>query len=267
MATTISGTSITYNDGTVQTRAANAGGVTLFQSPGTFAIPSTTTRIKVTCVGGGGGTPGGGGEGIPALFGAGASGGTSSFGSYMSATGSTSSAAGSTQGASLTYTGDSAAIGAFGRGTTVSSQYGVVTGFNGGNGVKYIDAPFPQTQVPVMVGPGGGGGGGYGGIPGGGGVTSAQQINGGRGSNGGPVPGVPNTFYGPGGGGGGASGTSAQMQGTGGQAGTQIPAVGAGQPGQPGANPYQGLFGGLGGVGTTSGGTAGYQGIVIVEYF
>jgi len=264
MATTISGTSITYNDGTVQTRAANAGGAVIFQTPGTFAIPSTTTRIKVTCVGGGGGAPGvTSGEGVPfGLNGTGATGGTSSFGSYISSTGSTSSAPGSTQGASLTYVGDAAAIGAFGRGTAVSSQFGVVTGYNGGHGVKYFDAPFgAQTQVPVIVGAGGGGGGCWGGIPGGGGVTSAQQINGGRGSNAGP-----NTS--PGSGGGGASGTSAQYQGTGGQFGSQNPSFGAGIAGQPGANPYLGLSGGLGGSSPAgSAGNAGYQGIVIVEYF
>jgi hypothetical protein len=247
MATTISGTSITYNDGTVQTKAVGQSGATVIQSPGTFAIPSTTTRIKVTCVGGGSG------QTVPGA-GAGASGGSSSFGSYITSTGGTGSAAGSSQGATLQYGADP--IGAYGN--SLQQLPISMFGYSGGNGIRYFDAPFPQTQVPVTVGAGGGGGGGYGSF--GPAAQAGNQINGGRGGQG--------PMNQSGGGGGGASGTSAQMQGTGGQDGTQVPAYGAGQPGQPGANPYQGLSGGLGGQGSGgAGGNAGYQGIVIVEYF
>ena len=80
MATTITGTSITHSDSTVQSTASVASRTQVFTSPGTFNIPSTTTRIKVTVVGGGSGVPGtAGGQ---AGAGAGASGGPSSFGSY-----------------------------------------------------------------------------------------------------------------------------------------------------------------------------------------
>ena len=58
MPTTIHNTGITFPDSTTQTTAASAGGFSnmqVFTSPGTFTTPSTTTKIKVTVVGGGGG--------------------------------------------------------------------------------------------------------------------------------------------------------------------------------------------------------------------
>lgn len=60
MAITVSGTSITFNDGTTQTTAASgytgAGG-TVYTTAGsfTFTIPSGITKLKVTVIGGGAG--------------------------------------------------------------------------------------------------------------------------------------------------------------------------------------------------------------------
>lgn len=61
MAITVSGTSITFNDATVQTTAfTGSSGVTgasgqVFTSSGTFTIPSGITKVKVTVTGGGAG--------------------------------------------------------------------------------------------------------------------------------------------------------------------------------------------------------------------
>lgn len=60
MAITVSGTSITFNDATVQTTAFTGGSYAgasgqVFTANGTFTIPSGITKVKVTVVGGGGG--------------------------------------------------------------------------------------------------------------------------------------------------------------------------------------------------------------------
>lgn len=57
MATTLTSTGITFPDATTQTTAATGGvgGIQYFASSGTFSIPTGTTSVKVTCVGGGGG--------------------------------------------------------------------------------------------------------------------------------------------------------------------------------------------------------------------
>lgn len=57
MATTLTSTGITFPDASTQTTAATGGvgGIQYFASSGTFSIPTGTTSVKVTCVGGGGG--------------------------------------------------------------------------------------------------------------------------------------------------------------------------------------------------------------------
>ena len=118
MPITVSGTSITFNDATVQTTAATStatsSGTTFqaFYTSGTFTVPTGITKIQVVVFGGGGGgavgyggqggigsayisglTPGAtisvtvGGGGNGATGSTGATGGTSSFGSYISCTG------------------------------------------------------------------------------------------------------------------------------------------------------------------------------------
>jgi len=121
------GNLLTSNGTTWTSAAAPAGGfsnMTVFTSPGTFTTPATTTKIKVTVVGGGGagvtsGTPaapaagsGGGGGGGAVYVGPvtastpyavtvgaagtvpGGPGGTSSFGPLASSTGGTGGASG-----------------------------------------------------------------------------------------------------------------------------------------------------------------------------
>jgi len=78
MSITQSGTSITFNDSTTQSSAALPGVLAqLFTSSGTFTVPSGVTAVKVTCIGGGGGT------GINSS----GAGGTSSFSTYLTASG------------------------------------------------------------------------------------------------------------------------------------------------------------------------------------
>jgi len=84
MAITQSGTSITFNDATVQTTAFTGGytaglGAQVFAANGTFTIPTGVTALKVTIVGGGGAGSniyGNGGSG-----GSGGAGGSSSISS------------------------------------------------------------------------------------------------------------------------------------------------------------------------------------------
>ena len=121
MAVRLSGTSITFNDNSVQTSdTSDSGGfisMTSFAASGTYTAPTGTTRVFVKCTGGGGGSAGylesggaggytekmitglhsgwtvyvtvGGGGGGVGYYGGGGVGGTSSFGSYCSATGGT----------------------------------------------------------------------------------------------------------------------------------------------------------------------------------
>jgi len=84
MAIKLGATGITFHDNTVQTTAASAGGqiqTEIFTAPGTWTKPASATQVRVTVVGGGGGSisPGFGADGNP--------GGTSSFGPAVSATG------------------------------------------------------------------------------------------------------------------------------------------------------------------------------------
>ena len=118
MPVTVRNTDILFNDGTTQGSAGGpgGGGGQAFTSSGTFTVPAGITKVKVTVVGGGGGTlstdgynalvtagAGGGGAAVRwitgltpgqqiavtvgAAGGQGAAGGTSSFGAFCSATG------------------------------------------------------------------------------------------------------------------------------------------------------------------------------------
>jgi hypothetical protein len=85
MPTTIHNTGITFPDATTQTTAASGGGqlqVELFTAPGTWTKPASCTQVKVTVIGGGGG---GQAPGTPQA----GSGGTSSFGPFITCTGGT----------------------------------------------------------------------------------------------------------------------------------------------------------------------------------
>jgi len=80
-----SGITITDGAGSITVAASGGGGqiqTQLFTGPGTWTCPATTTQVKVTVVGGGGGATDS--VGRP---GAGGSGGTSSFGAFVSSTG------------------------------------------------------------------------------------------------------------------------------------------------------------------------------------
>jgi len=203
MATTVGGTSITFNDTTVQSTAFLGQSYQAFGSSGTFTVPTGITRImvQVWAGGGGGGSPGSsgqigglggyGGFGAAIITGltpggtvsvtvgsggaggnqtAGSAGGTSSFGSYISCTGGTAGA----------QTGGATAL----PGTATFSGVAQVL-----NKINYVGSAssYLQQSVAVMAGngggangnvgysdscgsiyPGGGGGGGYGGGGGGG---------------------------------------------------------------------------------------------------
>ena len=270
--------------------AIPAGGfsnMTVFTSPGTFNIPPSTTKLKVTVVGGGAGTPGSPttNGGLPNISGgAGASGSVTSFGSYQTATGGTVPASGTAPGADLIIDGQY--IGKYGSTGKATSDFSSLAGnFHGigGYGVKIISAPFPVTIVPVTVGVGGGGGGGGGSpscVPNAGTAGSAASgVNGGPGGPGGPNP-APMQIGGAGGGGGG--GAAGWSVGTGGTAGARGPGPSgpffpASQAGTPGTGPFNRVGGGSGGNGGGGaycggcgaggpGGSGGHSGIVIVEF-
>jgi hypothetical protein len=229
MPTKLVETGIEFPDATVQTTKAVAAvpQMQVITAPGTFSIPPSTTRVRVTVVGGSAGAPG--------SSTAGASGGTTSFGSYASATGGAAQAPGVSPASQLNAPIQN--IGRFGAAVDVSRY--------GGYGVTTIDAPFPVTSVPVTVGAGGGGGAHSG---------AASGINGGPGQAGG----------------GGAGGLSAPFQGTGSGGGAQ-PGAGPFARFGGGAGGASALISphpsGEGNISTpVVGGVGGFQGIVIVEY-
>lgn len=269
--------------------AIPAGGfsnMTVFTSPGTFNIPPSTTKLKVTVIGGGAGGPGFAGSNSSFLGGpggAGASGSATSFGSYQTATGGTVPASGTAPGADLII--DGAYFGKYGSSGNAPTFAAASSSFSGmgGYGIKILSAPFPVTSVPVTIGIGGGGGGGGGGS-GNGPVpapslagSAASGATGGAGGIGGPFGGCPSS--GAGGGGGGGGGASGSTVGTGGAAGPKgpggNPASTPGAAGTPGTGPFNRMGGGNGGsagIGVNCaaqggvGGTAGHSGIVIVEF-
>jgi hypothetical protein len=150
-----------------------AGGfsnMTVLTAPGTFTTPATTTQIKVTVVGGGGGIPGG-------------TGGTSSFSTLASATGgstgsptSAGGAGGAGSAGTLQFTGggggtgtaptggnggnsflggggiNGSAGGLYGGGTGGVANIG---GGGGGGAAIYVGPVTASTPYPVTVGAGG----------------------------------------------------------------------------------------------------------------
>ena len=273
----------------------------VFTSPGTFNIPPSTTKLKVTVVGGGAGAPGapaptislpGGACVPPSIYpgvagGAGASGSITSFGAYQTATGGTVSGTGTAPGADLILDG-ALYTGRYGTSglnfTTPSGSFNAMNFLGmGGNGIKIISAPFPVTTVPVTIGTGGGGGGGGGGTndSGGQGIagTAASGLNGGAGGNGSNNP--TNGGGAGGGGGGGAAGasvgTGAAGGSRGGSFGPYVPQIPPGSAGAPGTGPFNRTGGGTGGAAGAvtgsmisgpggAGGAGGHSGIVIVEF-
>jgi hypothetical protein len=264
--------------------------ITVFTSPGNFSIPPSTTKVKVTVVGGGAGTNG---ATACRAGGAGASGGVSSFGPYQTATGGSIPASGTAPGADLIV--DGFTFGKYGSSLInpaspfpgnqvipcITPGYaqlnaGAIPTYagRGGYGVKVISAPFPVTCVPVTIGAGGGGGGGGGsnGTSLGTAGSPASGANGGTGGNGGASP--PSLASGGGGGGGGgAAGSPAGTGGAGGVRGPGIPGSTPGTSGTPGTGPFNRNGGGFGGNGGNGGcfcggpgGVGGHSGIVIVEF-
>jgi len=280
-AVTVGSQGLTFSDATIQTTASipSVPQIQVFTEPGTFSIPPTTTRVKVTVIGGGAGSPAWNTTGTGYSGPAGASGGTSSFGSYATSTGGTVSARGAAPGSTLSDVFASK-YGSGGKLAHIVPASGSPTQFledslydgsnAGGVGVTVLNAPFPVTSVPVTVGAGGGGGGGTGTFVVG---QAASGINGGAGGRGFNPPNIGGQS---GGGGGGAAGLTAPYQGTGGTGGQGGAGSPPGTAGQPGAGPFNRFHGGgKGGAGgnigegtpfNSTGGGGGFQGIVIVEY-
>jgi hypothetical protein len=154
MGITVSGTSITFNDATVQTTAPTGGfsNMVVRTTGGAYTIPAT--KIKVTLVSGGGGSGGMGGF-CNGVSGAGGAGGVS-----------IQIFSGLTINNTLTLT-----IGAGG-------TAGTAGGGNGGSGGTTSVASGTQTITTVSAtGGGGGSGGNPTGSPGGGGAGSGGILN------------------------------------------------------------------------------------------
>ena len=125
-------TGITFHDNTVQTTAATAGGslqTQIFTSPGTFTTPASTTQVRVTVVGGGGGSAGPG-RPQPSF-----SGGTSSFSTLVSASGG--SGAPNGPGGPVSPGSGSVSVG-----TTIISSYAGTNGPNITPSATYISGAF-----------------------------------------------------------------------------------------------------------------------------
>ena len=206
MAVTVSGTSITFNNATVQTSAALTGPkFQAFTSSGTFTVPNGVTSLAVKVWGAGAGgrgafqTSGGGvggsggfgeayitgltpGASITVTVGTGgngstgnvnaSNGGTSSFGTYLSCTGGSIVAA-----ASGTPTFSGATV--LQRFMTFSQINGATSGANA-PGTPYVCGCPPSPAYPGGGGGGAGfsGGGGGGASWNGGGSGSAGLANG-----------------------------------------------------------------------------------------
>ena len=147
MATTISNTSVNFNDGTQQETAFKGHSANVFTSNGTFAVPTGITKIKITAVGAGGGSSGGSG-----LNGKGGGGGGTSF-KWLTVT----------PGSSFTVT---VGIGGSGAATsTGSGSAGSNSSFSNGSPVTYYARGV------------GGSGGTFGGQAGSGGSSDSGDIN------------------------------------------------------------------------------------------
>jgi hypothetical protein len=189
MPSSLNGTGVTFNDGTTQSTAATASNYIMltYTSPATWTKPAGLKAVKVTVIGGGGGTAGvGPAPTIPSQLAT--PGGTSSFGGFLSATGGVGAPrSNSTQYIGGVGSGGDLNIGSYnfregyGGGTLVGATLiggtqalspspggsagkpyggGAMQSFNGaassgGSSVKYISAPTVPGPVSVTVGAGG----------------------------------------------------------------------------------------------------------------
>jgi hypothetical protein len=187
-----SGNVLTSN-GSTWTSAAASGGqlqTQVFYSPGTWTNPGSVTRVRVAIAGGGGGganPP----SGAPA--GTAPSGGTSSFGPYISATGG----GGGTRNNNGPVTPGAPGTGTVSSGTQLQGVSGIswsiLSGSGSGAGAPSITAVAYGNSNIAAAGSGGNSGGGNGGaawaiitIP-----TSPVTVTVGAGGNGMPGPGLP----------------------------------------------------------------------------
>jgi len=210
MAVILSATGITYSDSTTQSvgSSSNSGNlisITTFTSTGTFTAPTGCNRILVKVSGGGGGSAGhfesggsggyveklispfpagttaavtiGGGGGGVGYYAAGGQGGTSSFGSYCSATG------GYGANANYSHTGGHGGVGSGGQITIAGAGgYGHTNGFGawGAKGVSgYWGGGFgTRHSSGDQIGPGAPSAGASGGTTanGGSGKTAADGL-------------------------------------------------------------------------------------------
>jgi hypothetical protein len=141
MPITVSGTQVTYNDATVQTTAPlNGQRAQVFNSSGTFTIPTAVTALKVSIIGSGGGGTG---------YNSNCCGNPNSG----NAAGASSVASGNQSISAMTATGGGGSIsGGQGNPGTISGQ--AISG-------RFVDSP--NGGQPYFYGQGGGGPGGSGG--------------------------------------------------------------------------------------------------------
>jgi hypothetical protein len=192
MPITVSGTAITFNDATQQTTAANPSSYTgargqVFNTSGTFTIPTGVTTIKVTVVGGGGGGRGENGPcGNPTVGNAGAASsvasGNQSISSVTANGGGAASAnavgaGGNGSGGALNYSGRAGNFPSFGGGDSYgqggNSPFGIIGG-PAGTAVQWYTGLTPGATLAVTRGAGGNGAGG--GVPGGAGGGGVVYI-------------------------------------------------------------------------------------------
>ena len=274
MSVSVGGTSITYNDSSVQGTAYTGARVQVFSSSGTFTVPAGVTAVWVQIFGGGGGgsgsitswagarggagmsyvsgltpgasisvTVGSGGAGAAAGVTTGSSGGTSSFGSYCSATGGAGANGNPSTYNSGSYTNSSATLVRYSPSATANSQG---FGFNlaGGTTTSYA---MSGSLLPFGGGAEGAQGYSYG-------TGCCPPSTGGRGPGGGGMSG-----------GGGTSGNTGYPNISNGAGGAVF---GPGTAGNPGTNSVSGAGGGAtgGAAGAGPGGGGGGGGGVIVWF-
>jgi hypothetical protein len=179
MAITITSTGITYSDGTsdstqFNSQTADKGAlisITTFTSNGTYTVPANCSNVYVQLVGGGGGSAGycesgggggfgeglfsvtagstisvtiGGGGGGVTYYNVASTGGTTSFGSYLSATGGYGANQNIQHGGGAGGLGSGGNVNLYGgtgcghlnHGSHSQTGYGGATYFGGGGGVK-----------------------------------------------------------------------------------------------------------------------------------